>query len=272
MQDFSASPREMIASFWRNRQLIGVLVEREVLGRYKGSYFGVLWSFFNPVLMLCVYTFVFSVVFKARWGVGNDSTVEFASVLFIGLIAFNFFAECISRAPSLVLSNPNYVKKVIFPLEILPLVSMGAALIHMLISFLVWLIFYLLIFGITSQASYFFPVALLPLIFITLGISLTLSSLGVYFRDISQVVSLLVTALMFLTPIFYPISILPEQYKFFMAFNPIALSVEEIRNVLIWGVPPDWNNYLSYLATSFFILIIGFFIFQKARKGFADVI
>jgi ABC-type polysaccharide/polyol phosphate export permease len=134
MRDFPATPIEMVASIWRNRSLIHAFAKREVLGRYRGSALGLLWSFFNPLLMLTVYTFVFSVVFNARWGGGSSSKVEFALVLFAGLIVFNLFAECIGRAPSLIISNPNYVKKVVFPLEILPFVALLAASYHALLS------------------------------------------------------------------------------------------------------------------------------------------
>ena len=140
MRHFSASPIEMFANLWRNRELIKASAKREVLGRYRGSFLGVLWSFFNPLFMLAVYTFVFSVVFQARWGGGSGSKTEFALVLFAGLLVFNLFAECINRAPGLILSNTNYVKKVVFPLEILPFVALLSALFHTLISLGVWLI------------------------------------------------------------------------------------------------------------------------------------
>src|SRR5688572_14905082 len=142
MQHFSISPAEMVASFWRNRSLLRALIEREVIGRYRGSVMGILWSFFNPILMLAVYTFLFSVVFKARWNGGSDSKAEFSLVLFAGLIAFNLFAECINKSPTLIISRVNYVKKVIFPLEILPWVTLGSAVFHALISVIVWLIAY----------------------------------------------------------------------------------------------------------------------------------
>jgi lipopolysaccharide transport system permease protein len=128
MQDFSVAPTEIARSLWRNRSLVRSLVQREVVGRYRGSFLGILWSFFNPVFMLLVYTFVFSVVFKARWGTASDSKTEFALVLFAGLLVFNVFAECFNRAPTLILSNVNYVKKVVFPLEILPWVTLGSTL------------------------------------------------------------------------------------------------------------------------------------------------
>ena len=143
MQKYSSSPAEMINSIWRNRQLIGVLVRREVLGRYQASVMGIAWSFLNPLLMLIIYTFVFSVVFKARWSGGSDSKIEFALLLFAGLIFFSLFSECFTKAPSLIVSNINYVKKVVFPLEILPVISLGAALFHFIVSFCVWVGVYL---------------------------------------------------------------------------------------------------------------------------------
>lgn len=165
MQNFSYSPIEMVASYWRNRSLINTLTKREILGRYRGSSFGLLWSFFNPILMLAVYTFVFSVVFNARWGAGSGgSKTEYALVLFAGLIVFNIFAEYASRAPDLVLSNVNYVKKVVFPLEILPWVILGAALFHGLVCLFVWLIFYCIFFGVPHLTVLYFPVVVFPLI------------------------------------------------------------------------------------------------------------
>ena len=184
---------------------------------------GLLWSFFNPVLMLAVYTFVFSVVFKARWAGGSDSKTEFALVLFAGLLVFNLFAECVNRAPGLILSNVNYVKKVIFPLEILPVVALGSAGFHFLISLVVWSIFYLLFFGIPPATILLLPLILIPLVLITLGISWLLASLGVYLRDVSQIIGVVTTVLMFLSPIFYPIVALPEEYRPFHANQPVDI-------------------------------------------------
>ena len=171
MQHYSVSPKEMIASSWRNRQLILQMIKREVIGRYRGSVLGLLWSFFNPVFMLIVYTFVFSVVLKARWNVGSDSKSEFALVLFAGLLVFNMFAECITRAPFLILSNVNYVKKVIFPLETLPIVAIGSSLFHTAASLTVWLIFYFVLFGTPHITLFLIPIILFPLICFTLGLS-----------------------------------------------------------------------------------------------------
>ncbi|MDD3183618.1 MAG: ABC transporter permease, partial [Alphaproteobacteria bacterium] len=153
MRHFPATPREMIASLWRNRGLIHASAKRDVLGRYRGSALGLLWSFFNPLFMLAVYTFVFSVVFKARWNAGSDSKTEFALVLFAGLIVFNLFSECINKAPGLILANPNFVKKVVYPLEIFPMVSVLATMFHGAISLGVWLVAYLGLFGLPHATA-----------------------------------------------------------------------------------------------------------------------
>lgn len=272
MKQFSASPQEMFTSLCRNRALITTLVKREVIGRYRGSVIGIMWSFFNPVLMLAVYTFVFSVVFKARWSGGSESRTEFALVLFAGLLVFNLFAECINRAPSLILTNVNYVKKVIFPLEILPWVSLGSAMFHMLISLGVWFIFYLLFFGIPHLTALYIPFILIPLILMTIGLSWMLASLGVYLRDVSQIVGIATTTLMFLSPIFYPLSSLPPAYQPLLKLNPLTIVIEQARAVLIWGQHPDAISLGLYFLASAFLAWLGFFWFQKTRKGFADVL
>ncbi len=272
MQEFTVSPFEMIASFWRNRSLIKAMVVREVAGRYRGSIFGILWSFFNPLLMLAVYTFVFSVVFKARWGTGSDSKTEFALLLFAGLIVFNLFAECVNRAPGLILSNVNYVKKVVFPLEILPWVALGAALFHALISLGVWLLAYLLLFGLPHLTVLLLPLVILSLLVFIMGLSWGLSSLGVYLRDVSQFIGIVTTVLMFLTPIFYPASSIPEKYRHLLFVNPLYPTIEQTRQVLFWGKIPDMKILVVYLLGAAIVAWLGFAWFQKTRKGFADVL
>jgi lipopolysaccharide transport system permease protein len=272
MQSFSISPREMVASLWRNRSLTKALIKREVLGRYRGSTFGMLWSFFNPVFMLLVYTFVFSVVFKSRWPGGSDSKIEFALVLFAGLTIFNVFAECFNRAPSLILSNVNYVKKVVFPLEVLPWVSLGSALFHSAISLVVWLIFYCVFFGVPHPEALLFPILMLPLLLMTMGLSWFLAALGVYIRDIAQIIGLVTTTLMFLSPIFYPVSALPTEYQALLLFNPLTPVIEQGRALLVWGLIPDWKMFSIYLVIALAGGWLGFAWFQKTRKGFADVL
>lgn len=268
----STSPKEMILSLWRHRSLIKALIEREVSGRYRGSTIGILWSFFNPVFMLIIYTFVFSVIFKARWNVDTDSKTEFALILFAGLIIFNLFAECINRAPTLIISNTNYVKKVVFPLEVLPWVTLGAALFHAFISIGVWLIAYLILFGAPHITVLLLPIILLPLLLFVIGISWGLASLGVYLRDVSQFINVITTILMFLSPIFYPASSLPKEYQPLLSLNPLTLTVEQTRNILYWNTTPNITAYLIHLLVATFIAWIGFIWFQKTRKGFADVL
>jgi lipopolysaccharide transport system permease protein len=272
MRNFSLSPRACFTSLWVNRALIRALVIREVVGRYRGSVLGVLWSFFNPLLMLFVYTFVFSVVFKARWSGGSDSKTEFALVLFAGLIVFNVFTECINRAPSLVIANANYVKKVIFPLEILPWVNMGAALFHAAVSLGVWLVFFVLIFGLPHVTLLWFPLVLIPLVLFVMGLSWFLAALGVYLRDVGQVTGLLTTVLMFLSPVFYPASALPERYRGLLQLNPLTPAIEMARDVLMWGRQPDLRLWAVQFLVAILISWAGFAWFQKTRKGFADVL
>lgn len=272
MQNFSTSPRELAASLWRNRSLINASVRREVVGRYRGSFMGILWSFFIPLFMLTVYTFVFSIIFKARWGVGSDSKTEFALILFAGLMVFSLFSECITRAPGLILGNPNYVKKVLFPLEILPLVNLGSALYHFSISLVVWLIAYLCFFGLPNITMLYLPFVLLPLVFFIMGISWALASLGVFLRDVSQFIGIITTTLMFLSPIFYPVTAIPEQYRSLLYINPLTPVIESVRDILFWNRTPDFEVLGIYIVASMLIAWLGFVWFQKTRKGFADVL
>ncbi|MEQ1816299.1 MAG: ABC transporter permease [Nitrosomonas sp.] len=268
----SISPFALFGTLKTHRSLIYNLVKREVIGRYRGSVMGILWSFFNPVLMLVVYTFVFSVVFKARWVGGTDSKTEFALVLFAGLMVYNLFAECINRSPGLVLGNVNYVKKVVFPLEILPVVAIGSAAFHLLVSLLVWLIFYLIYFGIPQATLILFPLVLIPFFLLTLGFSWFLASLGVFLRDVSQIVVVMTTALMFLSPIFYPITALPQEYHIFLQINPLTFVIEQARDVMIWGKGMNWIAWATYLLLAAIMAWLGFAWFQKTRKGFANVL
>jgi lipopolysaccharide transport system permease protein len=260
-------------TFWRNRYLIKQLICREVVGRYRGSVLGLLWSFFQPLLMLAVFTFVFGVVFQARWGeTGTGSHAEFALILFAGLIVFNFFSEVVNRAPGLIVGNVNYVKKVVFPLEILPLVAAGASLFHAFISVAVLLVAYVLIHHTVPWTVVWLPIVLLPLVFLATGIAWFLASLGVFLRDVSQVVGILTTALLFLSPIFFPASALPDSIQPWIFLNPLGLIIEQTRAVMIWGEMPDWRGLSLYGAVSLSMAAAGFFWFQKTRKGFADVL
>lgn len=262
----------MVASLWHNRFLVRTLIQREIASKYRGSVMGILWAFFNPVFMLLVYTLVFSVVFKARWSTGSDSKSEFALVLFAGLIVFNLFAECIGRAPMLILSNVNYVKRVVFPLEILPWVTLGSAFFHACISLLVWLVAYIAVIGVPHITVLWMPLVALPLVLLTMGVSWALASLGVYLRDISQLIGIVITTLMFLSPIFYPVTALPPDYQSLLFINPLTPVIQMTRDVLYWGKPPDFAVLGGSMAAAAALAWLGYAWFQKTRKGFADVI
>jgi lipopolysaccharide transport system permease protein len=271
--EIKSSPAAIAKSFWNNRQLIWQMTKRDVVGRYRGSIMGLAWSFLNPVLMLTVYTFVFSVVFKARWGEeGEESKTEFAIILFAGMIVHALFAECVNRAPGLILSNVNYVKKVVFPLDILPWIAMGSALFHAAISIVVLLGFYGMLNLYLNWTIVFLPIILLPLILVTMGAVWFLTATGVYLRDIAQTTGIVTTMMMFLSPVFYPISALPKEYQAWLHLNPLTFIIEQMRNVMIWGKTPDLIGLGWYSAASLLVACIGYFWFQKTRKGFADVL
>jgi len=257
-----------------HRSLIGQMVRREVVGQYRGSILGLLWSFLNPLFMLAIYTFVFSVVFKARWNVeGSVNAPNFAIILFSGLIIHGLLGEMLKRAPSLILSNVNYVKKVVFPLEVLPIVALGAALFHAFISVIVLLVAQIFLSGsLPPLTSLWLPVVIAPFLLLLLGLTWWLASLGVYLRDINQILAPIITALLFISPIFFPVSALPEPLRPYLFLNPITLIVEQTREVLIFGNMPDFKALAIYSFVAITFAVIGFFWFQKTRKGFADVL
>jgi lipopolysaccharide transport system permease protein len=271
MSKYPSGITAVYSGFWRNRQLVVQMVKREIIGRYRGSFLGLLWSFVNPVLMLSVYTFVFSIVFQARWGQGSNDKYEFALVLFAGLIVFNLFSECVSRSTGLILGNANYVKKVIFPLEILPWVTLGSALFHAGISLGVLVIFQLAV-ATVPWTILLLPAVILPLLLLIMGVSWLLASIGVFIRDVGQFVGMLMTVLMFMSPIFYPVSALPESVRGWLFLNPLTFIIEQARDVVIWGKLPDWGGLALYTLCSMLAAWGGLFWFQKTRKGFADVL
>ena len=266
------SLKALCKSIVRNRNLIRQMVKREVVGRYKGSMLGLFWSFANPILMLGVYTFAFSVVFKARWGGGEETRAQFAVILFVGLIVHGLFAEMVNRAPSLILANVNYVKKVVFPLEILPVVALGSALFHSMMSLGALLFATLFISGTLYSTVLLIPFVLLPFIVLLLGGAWMLASLGVFLRDIGQIAAVLTTILMFLSPVFYPLSAVPEQLHPLILANPLTFIIEQARAVLIFGKMPNWYGLGLYFVAAGVFAWLGFAWFQKTRKGFADVI
>ena len=263
----------MFSSLQRNWQLILEMAKRDVISRYRGSLVGLGWSFFNPLLMLAIYTFVFSTIFKARWDVGDDSRRgDFAVILFVGVILHGLLAECINKAPGLVVGNANYVKRVVFPLEILPWIAIGSALFHALVSFVVLLLAQLLLGHGIPWTVVFFPIIVLPLVLVAMGFTWLLASTSVYVRDIGMVTGLFATALLFLAPVFYPLSALPIEYRWVVMLNPLTFIIEQGRVVVIAGNLPDWQGLLLYSIVAVVFAWLGFWWFQKTRNGFADVI
>ena len=259
--------------FWRYRELWWRLTEREILGRYRGSILGIAWSFITPLAMLAVYTFVFSHVFKARWGgIEQAGPLAFAINLFAGLIVFNLFSECAMKSPSVILNNPNYVKKVVFPVEILSCVTVGNALFHAITSLCILVLFEIIAFQHVPPSIFWLPFVWLPLILGSLACSWFLSAAGVFLRDIGQLISVGINMLMFLSPIFFPLSALPERLQPLLMINPLAPVIEQTRRVAVKGIEPDWSYLLIGITVGLVICEISFRGFQKSKKAFADVL
>jgi lipopolysaccharide transport system permease protein len=264
---------DLLRSVAANRYTIWQMTKREVVGRYRGSALGLVWSLITPLIMLVVYTFVFSVVFKARWGISSEeSQADYAVLLFCGLILFNFFSECANRAPMLIASTVIYVKKIVFPLEIFAIVAALSALFHMLVSLGVLLAVELVLFHGLPWTIILFPLLLVPLLLATLGVSWVLAVIGVYLRDIIPVVALGTSVLMFASPLFFPISALPGRVQTLLWLNPFTFLFESARDVLVFGRVPDPLILAGFWIGGALIALLGFRWFQHARQGFADVV
>ncbi len=249
-----------------------MLARRDIVGRYRGSFLGVVWSLVYPVFMLVIYSFVFGGIFKSHRGTDSSSPLEFPLILFVGMNVFNLFSECISRSPGVVPAHTSYVKKIVFPLEVLPVVLLAGALFQFLVNLCVWLVFYGVFFQRPHLTSLLLPLVILPLLLFTLGGAWVLASLGTYLRDVGHLVGVLVTALLFLSPIFYPLTALPERFQHLMYLNPLAQVIENARQVLIWGTLPDPGAWCLSLLVSGVVAWLGLAFFRQARRGFADVL
>lgn len=269
---YSTNLYQMFNCLVKYRAIVWQLTRQEVVGRYKGSVLGLAWSFFNPLIMLAIYTVVFSTIFQAKWSGGSESKTEFALVLFIGMIMHGVIAEALGKAPTLIIGNESYVKKIVFPLQVLPWVMMGATMFHALVSLTVWVLFYVLVNLTLNWTIIFLPLILFPLVLFALGTSWLFSSLGVYLRDIRQMTNVIVTMLQFLSPVFYSVTRIPEPYRFFMYLNPMTFIIEESRAVMVWGELPDFKGLLVLYIASLTFAWLGFSWFQKTKKGFADVL
>jgi lipopolysaccharide transport system permease protein len=259
---------------WRHRDLILQLTAREVKQRYRGMYLGFLWSLLTPLLMMVVYTFVFSLVLKARWGDAGDQPVspyDFALTLLAGLIPFTVFSEVVNGAPFQIVRVPNYVKKVVFPLEVLPVVSLGSAVVHSLAALVVLLAGTLILEGRIATTVLLLPLAYLPLILLCLASAWLLASIGVYVRDVGQTVTILTQVLLFMSPVFYPPSAVPEGLRFVLALNPLSFILDNFRRAILWNEGFDWAAWAIWVSLLLAAAVAGYMWFVKTKRGFADV-
>ena len=255
-----------------NFYLLSQLTRRDIASRYRGSAAGLLWAFFSPVLMLLVYTFVFGYVFKARWMGAETDRSFFALNLFAGMLVHGLFAECAIRSPALLQQHSNFVKRIVFPLWLLPLVPLASALFHTAISFLVLFIAHLAIVQSLHWQLLVLPILLIPFVLFLLGLVWMLSALGVYLKDLSQIIPILVTVLMFMSPVFYPAEALPEQIRPVMYLNPLTPAIETLRALLFKGQLPTFFGYGVALFSSLIFALIGLVIFKRLKVGFSDVL
>ena len=259
-------------SLKNNIFLLKELVKRDISSRYKDSMIGGVWAFVAPLIMLAVYTFVFSMVFQARWGGGDTGRTAFALNLFIGIILHGVLAESMSRAPTVMQQHASYVKKIIFPHWLLPVVPVISGTFHALISLFVLLLAVLFFQGLWPWQSLFLPFVFLPIVFFALGFSWLIAGIGVYLRDITQIMPMFITIMMFMAPIFYPASAIPEQYRNWLLLNPLTYAVEMGRSVLFLGQLPSVSAYSIYLGVAVLFAAAGLWFFSRVRKGFADVL
>jgi lipopolysaccharide transport system permease protein len=258
---------------WLQRQLFLKLLLRDFAERYRGSFLGLTWSLLLPLLSLLVFTFFFGVIFKMRWAGANEgSLTDLGLILFVGITLYNFLAECLNRAPSLILGHQNYVKNVIFPLEMLPAVMVASAVLTMAATLLVIVLLQATIGSGLNWTVLLLPIIVLPLVLFALGLSWFLSSLGVFVRDTQQVMMPVVQLLMFMSPVFYPLNHLPEFIRPWLQLNPLAWVIEQTRGVLLFGHSPVWTSYGLCLSASLAIALLGAYWFARTRKGFADVL
>lgn len=265
-------PLSALLFAWKSRHLVAALTRREIAGRYRGSSLGLVWTLITPLLLLGIYTFVFGVVFRVRWNEGQTVDGEFAAILFFGIILHGILGEVLSRSPVSIVTNVNFVKKVVFPLELLVWVTVLSALFHFLLALLILSAFMLVTGHGIPVTAVALPLVLLPFLLLVLGVGWFIAALGVYVRDVGQFMGFLATAFMFMAPIFYPLTALPEAYRDFFYLNPLTYVVIESRNVFMAGIWPDASGLLKYWVVALIVFWIGHAWFQKTRGGFADVL
>jgi lipopolysaccharide transport system permease protein len=267
------NPFSIFASAWQHRDLVFRMARREVETRYKGSLLGIVWSFLVPLMMVGVYTFVFSTIFKgAHFDLPPGHKAPFFMIVFAGMICMNLFCECIARAPGLMLGNVSYIKKVLFPLEILPVVVLISELFNVLVSSFILMVIYFFVIGTPPFTVLLLPIIIFPLFIMVLGLVWFISALGVYLRDMRQLITVLLGMMAFVSPLLYPLSQIPPRLLRIVYFNPLTVPLEQVRHALFWGAPPDWRIWAGYLAGAWLIAWVGLLWFTHAQRGFADVV
>lgn len=256
----------------QQKYLLQQLIKRDFKRKYKGTVLGVLWPLVVPLLMLVVYTFVFSVIFKARWDASIDNSYEYALMIFCGLSSFNMVSEVMVRACTIISGNVNYVKKVIFPLEMFPITITITAMINCLISYGMLLIVNVLFTKRFYVTSIELVLQFIPLVVLCLGIAFLLSALSVYYKDIENAIGILSTMLLYVSPVFYSLEAVPGALRNVAGINPLSYIIENARRVCLNGRHMDYKQYLCSVIISFIIFLIGYFVFKRAKDGFADVL
>ena len=269
---YRADPLYIPGSIVEHRFVIGQLAKRAILGRYRGTVLGLLWSLVTPLLLLAVYTFVFGTILQVRWVSQSGGNAEFAAILFSGMLVHGILAECLTQASTLIVANPQYVKKVVFPLEALPWVTVISAFFQGVISTGILLAYLFFVQGGIPWTAVLFPIPLFVLAFVCIAAGWLISATAVYLKDIAQMMGLLSTVLFFMAPILYPKTALPVEFQNLLYLNPLTYIIEQFRAVVLWGELPNWNGLALYGIASVAIAWISLAWFQKTRKGFSDVL
>lgn len=257
---------------WSKRYLIAQFTIREFQRRYRRTMLGFFWGLVLPLIMLAVYTFVFAIIFEAKWdGLGSQTRGMFAIVLFANLLIFGIFSEVVSGSTTVVVGNSNLVKKVIFPLEILPISRALACFIQTVMNLVVLLIGICLV-GAFNWTVLLAPLVMLPVLILAMGVSFFTSSVTVFIRDVGELVGVCLTLLLFLSPIFYPLSRVPEGLRIFIYINPLAIFLEQFRIVMIEGGLPNWGILALCWVVALGIFAVGYAWFNKVKGSFADVL
>jgi lipopolysaccharide transport system permease protein len=268
----SYHPFAFFVSAWKYRELVLPLTRRRISARYRGSFLGMSWAILTPLMLLAIYTFIFSIVFQSKWGLESGNQTEFALVLFSGLILYSVFSDCVNEAPSLLVGNKLYIRQLVFPTEILAWTCVLGSLFNLAINSAILTIFYAIVMGPPPATLFLLPLIALPIVLMTLGAVWFLSSIGIFVQDLAQVVGLLTTALLFLSPIFYPASAVPESFQATYTLNPFVPILEMARDVIFSGELPAWQSLGKLFLGSWLFAWLGYIWFMKAKKGFADVV